>query len=534
MRFGFIIYLYNSKFLPDFLKTNHRISIAGLFPILLAAICAMSIQPLHGESASSSQGALKSQPPMVSPEPVMPATPVSRVSPEDLTTLTIEQCLNRALEDNPDILTAKQKIESSKGLIITAQARLYPSINLNTQVYQDNSDILRQVDTSTPVQQSFRDDWTTTLALQQNIFSGGYVRNNIAAAKLQNDVDFIALQETINSQIYNVRKAFYDVLLNQSNIALHQQTISLLKKEEERQKKLFEAGRATRFNILRTEVRLANEIPGLTESENNVRTSIITLLDLMGESWPRNATTSLPLRVEGTLDCPEVAYDMEQLIQKALAYSPELTRKDKEIEIAKRHLAMAKATNVPNVNLFSGANIHHQLDVTPDNYFNNQTEATFGVAAVWNVFDGFTGRGEAKQAEADIQTSQIQRSAIVRRIEADVRTAYLSLQQARLAVQSQAGNVQKAFENIGLAQASADAGYGTQFDVLQATVDFSESQNIELKARYDYQLALADLERTLFTRVRTDADLDITQPPVAQPAAPTPIQNPNLQLRQSR
>lgn len=520
------------------LKTNHCNSISRLLSVLLPLISTVTCHPMYGETpAIENTPAAQDQQkphltPPVTPEPIMSATPVAKAPPEALTTLTLEQCLNRALENNPAILLAKQKIETSKGLIISAQSRLYPNVYLSSEVYQHEDDVLHQMDNATPQQRSFVNDWNANITVQQNIFSGGYVRNNIAAAKLQGDVDFIALQETINNTIYNVRKTFYDVLLNQSDISLRQQTISLLRKEADRQKKLFDAGRATRFNILRTEVRLANEIPGLTRAENNVRTSIIDLLDQMGESWPRNGGSALPLRVDGTLDCPEVAYDQEQLIQKALAYSPELTRRDKEIEISKRHLAMAKATNIPNVNLFTGGIASRDLNNPSNNYFNHQLEGTFGVNAVWDVFDGFAGRGQAKVAESEIQTGEIQRSASVRRIEADVRKAYLTLQQARVAVQSQAGNVEKAFENIGLAQSSADAGYGTQFDVLQATVDFSASQNIELQARYQYQLSLADLERALFTRVRTDAAFDITQPPVAQPASPTPRQNTNLQLRQ--
>lgn len=413
----------------------------------------------------------------------------------------LTECINQALEKNPKILVAKQSIEQSKGVVIQAKAVLYPSINANNRIFLENHDVFDQNQSESEINKNFRSDWVTTVTVQYNFFSGGANSNNIAAAKLQNEVEFIKLQEAINDINFQVTKVFYDVLLSQAESVTIHKNIDLLIQEVSRQKSLFEAGQATKFNIVRTEVRLANEQASLVDVQNRINNNLLALYDFMGLSWPES-TAMDKILVEGVFDCPKIFDSEENLVKKALMQSPLLSRRDKEIEIQQHMLNVAKANNVPKFDFFAGTNFRHNKNSPESNFFDNSTEAAFGIMGSWNIFDGFLGRAKAIQARAQIKAGEIQRKDTARQIQLNVRKAFLNLQQAEKSVKTQEGNVQRAFDALNLAKSSVEAGFGTQFDILQTTVDYSTAQNIVLRARYQYHLALATLEQLLFSHIQ--------------------------------
>ena len=56
--------------------------------------------------------------------------------------------------------------------------------------------------------------------------------------------------------------------------------------------------------------------------------------------------------------------------------------------------------------------------------------------------------------------------------------------------------VEQAEESIRLAEARYRAGTGTQLDVLSAQTALTEARSNEIQALYDYNVALANLERS--------------------------------------
>jgi outer membrane protein len=442
---------------------------------------------------------------------------------------TLVDCLNEALQKNPKILQAQQFIIQAGGQLISAKAALYPAINASSNLQTSNNDVFRE---QSPANPGFDSTWSVTLQLTKTFYNGGITRNQIAVAKLQQDISTIELQEAVNQAIYDTRNAFYNVLVNESDINRRKQTIDLLKREVERQKSLFEAGRATKFNIIRTEVRLANELPGLEQATVAYQTAVYNLLNTMGVPSPATGQP-LDFAVSGTLEITPFSHDVDALVSEARSHSPELVQDEKQIEVQKRYVDIAKAALIPQLSVFAGTDLQRDNSQGAAFLDNHQT-SVMGLAGTWNIFDGFSSKGNAIQSESQMRQATILRDAANRQIEYDVRTALLNLKQAENSYQIQQANVQKAMQSIDLARSSVEAGIATQFDILQATVDLSDAQNIELQSRFTYNVAVATLERLLYRRIKgttgqvsdlspAPSPVDPQPAPAAPPAAtPTP------------
>jgi outer membrane protein TolC len=112
-------------------------------------------------------------------------------------------------------------------------------------------------------------------------------------------------------------------------------------------------------------------------------------------------------------------------------------------------------------------------------------------------------------------------------IQSEVREAYARLLTAQQTVQSQAETVKTAEQSVGLAQLSADTGYATLLDVLQATLDLTAARTQAIQTKQQYLDALADLEKAISLKfVDWPKDGVISASPSPAPVVPAPPATP--------
>lgn len=447
------------------------------------------------------------------------AAPSLPVPGQPAPTYTLNDCLQLALERNPSILKAQRDIERTQGLIITAKSTLYPQVSLNGLAEKRNDDLFSQG--NYPPIQRFRDYWSIQLAVTQSIYSGGANRQQIAIAKLQHEASLIQFQATIDQVLRDVKYAAYTLVVNRAQIDADNQTVALLTKEETRQKDLFDAGRTTRFNILRTEVNLGNQLSALHQTENDLVSSEIALSQLLSIAWPRERSPfDPPFLIHVDLNCPPVGQiNVGDFVALALDRRPELQVLDRQINIAERQVKVDKAALLPRIYLYAADEDATDLnEVTGDKGVNDYAA---GLLGTWNVFDGFASKGQAISDNAALGTTYISRDEMRLQVQNEVREAYARLLNAQATIQSQTANVKTAEESVGLAQLSADTGYATLLDVLQATIDLTSARTEEIRTKQLYMDAMADLEHAVslkFVDWPQNKEIPATAPAAAPPA----------------
>jgi outer membrane protein TolC len=445
---------------------------------------------------------------------------------------SLDDCLQLALDRNPAILKAQHDIERTQGLVIEAKSALYPHVDLSGRIEERNDDLLHQG--TDPTAQRFRDFWTIQLQIVQSLYSGGVNRQQIAIAKLEHEAALIQLQATIDLVLQQVKIAVYEVVIDEAQLDAQRLTIKLLQDEGSRQRDLFDAGRTTRFNVLRTQVSLTNQQTLVNGLQTDLTASQIALSQLLNVEWPRKQSPfQPPFRVQASLDCPPLdKVKVEDFIALALTRRPELQVMDRQIDIAQRQIKIDGAANVPRIDAYVAD--EQFRDQTLSSFNASQNGYAFGLLGTWDIFDGFSSRGQKIFDTATLASQRVSRDQLVLQIEGEVRAAYSRLLTAQATIQAQAANQKLAEESVKLARVSADSGYATLLDVLQATLDLNASRTDLIRARQLYLDAMADLEHAISlkfvdwpssaTAVRADADATLAVPALAPtPAvAPTP------------
>ena len=301
--------------------------------------------------------------------------------------------------------------------------------------------------------------------------------------------------------ILAVRKTFYEILLAQAQVEVRQQSIKLLEQQLTDTQHRFDVGAVPRFNVLRAEVELANAKPPLIRAQNNLRLAKEALVKLLGLDSPTQGQSDFtPINFDGHLAYEPRNWRIDTALADAIKLRPELQLAKTQISILEEALNVAGAGNRPELSAF--ANYGWRNSMFADKLDQTRDGWTAGARLSWALFDGLQTRGKVTQARAQLEQSRIDSADIRRGVELEVRQAYSDYLQALELLEAQKKTVEQAEESLRLAEARFQAGTGVQLDVLSAQTALTDARSNEVQALYDYNVALATLERATGTTVQ--------------------------------
>ena len=191
------------------------------------------------------------------------------------------------------------------------------------------------------------------------------------------------------------------------------------------------------------------------------------------------------------------AFDLElpRAVSLALEKRTEIGALRKAEALRKEDVVNARAGYKPVLQGYVGYDVHNSMLSSDLTTTDNGWIA--GVQLTWNLFDGLHTQGRVKEAMANLEKAGVDLDDKERGIELEVRTAYSNFIEAREVLESQKKVVEEAEEALRLARARAEAGTGTQLDVLSAQTALTESRSTQIQALHDYEAARAKLQRAV-------------------------------------
>ena len=407
--------------------------------------------------------------------------------------LSLADALNTALIQNASILKAKNDLEASQGLVITTRAVALPHLTADGN-YGDEQQSLVQNFPGNTMAQPHR-NWATDIEISQTIYDGGKSIAALRSASVTKRQSLATYQTAVADTLLSVRLAYYDVLLAEQQIVVNEASVKLLQKELEDQQHRLDAGTVPKFNVLRAEVAVANQRPALIQARNSYRIAKNNLSNLLGYNLPREIWEDIPLNLTDGFDTTPMVVNLPDAIQQALERRTELETLRRTVDLEKLNLVSAKSGYQPNVALYAGYDWQSsEFSTELGDHFNGWVA---GARMTWNIFDGGATYGQVKTAKAQLDKSKTDLADQQRQIELGVRTAYSDLVQARETLESQEKVQEEADEALREANARADAGTGTQLDVLDAETSLTQSRTTQITAEHDYAAARANFERAI-------------------------------------
>jgi outer membrane protein TolC len=472
-------------------SSSARIPAALAFGTLLAAAA------LPSRMSGAPAPAAASAPTMSASKPAVawPSTPLS-----------LQDALEKALQQSPAILKGKQDIEESLGVAVQLRAAALPRLTAGGAVNSLDGGRIESVPFAGTPGLKFQSDknWNTTIQVTQPIYAGGKIASSLRSMKWTREAALANYQALVEETLLNVRIAYDDVLLAAELIKTQEASVHLLEQELTDARRRYEAGTVPRFNVLRAEVELANAKPRLIRARNSHRIAKNTLATQLGWNIPNDGVEDIPLQLSGKLETRAADVSLIQAIGRALANRPELTALRAQESLRNEDIVQAKAGRLPVVSVGGGWGWQSRTFVED---FSSYVDGwTVGARVDWAIWDGGLTRGNIDAAKARRQKARIETDDISRKIELEVRTAHSSFREAREVLESQAKVIEQAEEALRLANARAEAGSGTQLEVLSAQTALTESRSTYAQGSRDDAVAWARLERAMGAATQLRAD----------------------------
>jgi outer membrane protein TolC len=413
--------------------------------------------------------------------------------------LTMNDCLAIALQQNPAILKGKQDVEESQGVALQQRSVYLPKVNASGAYNKIDPGKIESVSIPGQPPFSFQTDqnWNAGINVSQPIYSGGKLTSSHRQSRLTREAALAGYQALVADTLLSVRIAYEDVLVAAEQIIVQEASVKLLEQELTDNKRRFDAGTVPRFNVLRAEVELANSKPKLIKARNDYRIAKSNLANLLGFDVPKSASEDIPLSTADQLKAEPFDAQLGPALGKALQQRQELTALRANEKNAAEDVVQAKSSYYPGLSGVAGWGWQNRIFDPSHDLSHDIGGWNVGAQLTWDVFDFGATKGKVDVARARREKARIDVEDTQRKIELEVRTAYSNFIEAKETLESQSKVIEQAEEALRLANARAEAGTGTQLDVLSAQTDLTQTRTTYSQALHDYAVAKARFDRAV-------------------------------------
>ncbi|MGK0673093.1 MAG: TolC family protein [Halothiobacillaceae bacterium] len=428
-------------------------------------------------------------------------------------TLSFQQCVERALRQNPDIEISQAQIEQAQAAVRQAEANYFPRLNLSmTGTY--TNDALNAFGLKLGQRQATFGDFgigefnpadpkvleiaprdlnhpggtgniNTRIEVLVPVYNGGmvesYVRQARAYVRAAQAGDAHARQMLIK----NVLMAYQGVHTARAYVKVGEQAQAASEEYVRITERLLQQGMAVKSDILAAKVHL-NDVKLQLARARNAEAAALDQLHLL-----------LGMPLDAPLDVgPEVAPwplqgDLSELQQKAKDNHPALQAMRHQLEGLTANVDVARAGLLPQFNVMLRQDWNDQ-----SLGFGASSYTVAGVLS-WNAFDA----GGTSAAVDRAQAARIEAAAKLRQaeegIQLQVREALRKSREADEAVAARALAIEQAKEAQRLVKKRYEHGLATMVELLAAQAQLDKAQADWVAARYEQVVQRAELMRAV-------------------------------------
>jgi len=409
-------------------------------------------------------------------------------------TLTLDDTIRLALSQNPYHLASGERVQAAKAIVREAAANFFPTLNaqgLHTLDEKVFSLEFPDPITGKPqrVTMDFTRDYQFSLSLSLPLFTGGRLISGFKQAKYNLLSTEEGARQSENTTVFNAKTAFYGCLIAKEFVKVAEEAVEVAEKHLKNVKSLHEVGMASKFDMLRSEVRVANLKPQLIKARNNLEIGKLGLKTLLG------IDLSQSLEIKGELSYEAYEPDLEECLAKALRNRPEVSQLNYQKQMAEETVKLVRAADFPTVALSGTYNFWaDKLNFQKDTW---QSFYAINLVLSVPIFNGFSASARVAQSKAVIRELELTRKGLEKTVGFEVRRAILNLKEAKESLLSQEKNVEQAQESLRIAELNFSEGLATTLDVSSAQAALSQAKTYYTQALYDYVVSLAQLDKAM-------------------------------------
>ena len=446
--------------------------------------------------------------------------------------LSLDQCIQIALENNSQLKNAKRNVEIAKSGITSSYSSILPSIDASLRrgkyhagvsnyltdvpVEYEQSTVNREVyDINNPEsvigfipysvtgkptryeqqvidQDSYeRESNSFNISVSQNVFDGGRWWNRIRQARSNKEASEYDRENTRQQIVLMVKEQYYNVLKQIALLHVSEQSHQSYEEQYKKSKSMYEIGSVAQSDVYKAQASLGTAKSNLIKQKNAVVIAKYNLNFVMGRD-PRTELEIIEAAEEA--EVPEI---MDSQLNEIIERNPEVKALKANIDYRKFGYKIAKSGFWPS--FYLGAEYsrsHSEFDRVYKDYDKNYSWY-IGGGINFNLFNGFSDKANVEIGKLNYLNAQENFLERKRKLKAEIAEYSLKLEANKELIETNKESLISAKEDFRLQSEKYRVGSGTLIEVLDARVNLTQAQSDLISAKYDALIAQAQLEAAM-------------------------------------
>lgn len=441
-------------------------------------------------------------------------------------TLTLQDCVELALEKNITIKQSELDIANAELDKSSAFGNFLPNINAQTS-HSWNIGLNQNI--TTGLLENLTTQFTSMgVNMGVDLYNGLQNVKRLHRANLSLLAQQYNLANIIDNTSLLVANSYLQVMFNREFLEVQKSQLEVSLKQLDRTKALIKAGVLTVGDVFELEATIASQEQAVVQAENNLRLTKINLAQLLLITDYENFDIAVE-KFDAPL--PEILdKDPKVIFEEALTNRNDIKLSVTNLEISKTDIEIAKTSLQPSLSAFysystrisysdrltgtgvfnqfpigtvaaTGQEVVRQLEETrvigPNSFadqFKMNDGHNFGIALNIPILNGFAARNSVKRSKVNLMRSENQFEQQKLNLESTVNQAYNDAKGAYKFYNAAQKTVIARNDAFNDATKRYDAGVMNSFEYTQIKQRYEASVSDELRAKFDYVFKLKVLE----------------------------------------
>ena len=392
-------------------------------------------------------------------------------------TWTLQECLDYAYQNNIQVRQSRNNqlsgIEDTK----QAKAALFPSLVASTTQSYTNYPSSEVTDNN-----SYTGTYGITAGM--TIFEGGKLRTEVKRQKVQNQMDALSVEESVNDIRIAIVQAYMQCLYAADAVRINRSTAEASKAQRDRAEEMLRTGSISRVDFAQLQSQYSSDeyqivVAGSTLDNYKLQLKQLLELDIMEEMNPavpgvkeENVLKALPPKNE--------------VYETALKVMPQIRRGELGIEAAKLEEKSARAGFFPSISLSASVGTGHMSnnDFESGSQIWNRFNENVGLTLNIPIFSNRKNRTAVNKAKIALNDSYLEWTSLQKELLRNVESAYLDAVSAQAHYLSAREKEKYARESHELTSEQFRVGVKNTGELITAQNEYSAAQQQVLQAKY--------------------------------------------------
>lgn len=392
--------------------------------------------------------------------------------------LSLEQCVDIALERHPGLLGAQGELKASRSRVDQAKSGYYPQVSASSGYSRSRMPGTddRKGSTGSSVDSS--------VDLSQTLYDFGRTSTQVEVRSLGAQASQGDLRDAARQVVFGVKQAYYGIITAQQARDAAAEAIGQLGLHLDQARRFYQTGLKPRIDVTNAEVNLGQARLDLLNAENALSLARSSLNNAMG------VPGAPAFEVRGDALQREYEVDLETALEKAYAQRPDLQSARSRQDAAARSVEFERKGHYPRLSGNAGYGWSGEDDPLDEGW-------RVGASLDFPLFNGFLTRSRVEEARGSLDAARANEQLVRQNIRLEVEQAFSTLRAAREKIGLAELTLRQARENRELAQGRYGAGVGSSIEVADAVMNEITARKSGIFALFEYRLAVASLEKAM-------------------------------------